>query len=601
MYKKKLKKIKKTFCSFFWTLLTTFFVACSGGKQLEKIAKEQQIHVEPNPLQVHGRAVHFKVSALLPPKLLQKATTYQATFFYTDLNPQKKQGFMEQVGNMTFKTDDYLKESKQALQEKEFSFAYEATKSEGNLLMKGWLQKGRKKQETPYFVLAKGLITTSLFCKNVLENLPADLAGKYALTATTQLPLDAQVAVLQEPTIFFFEKNNTTLSASKQRDSLVIAFLQNYFAKQKQAICKIKASFSVEGDENNNLILAQQRAENLREYLKILFAKYAPEIKPVFQIQAVATFQERKEELKFYSKAYFEKNISDQISQIIDNARDFASINAIFQGKSYYSVFLTEIYPRMRYARIEAGERVFQISDNERLKRNLDNKKWDAALFIYKEIIAKNDHPAAHNNLGALYLELFFREPDSLQKQALFKKATYHLEISKNIGESAENYYNLALLKNIFEGEDIKTYLKKALDLSDDKILNQKIKSLLAVVLMGEAKSDRDKKYKQAAKMLSETSPTFRNLFNKGLAHLLAGEYDEANQNLEKAKKQTEVEQGLVYYVQAINEIRKGNEEACLKLLQKACEIEPKFKKKATKDLEFERIALSKSFTDLLK
>src|SRR5690606_4011238 len=50
--------------------------------QMVKMAKEQQLTVTPNPLEVHKDTVAFDMAANLPVKMLKKGTVYSLNTFY---------------------------------------------------------------------------------------------------------------------------------------------------------------------------------------------------------------------------------------------------------------------------------------------------------------------------------------------------------------------------------------------------------------------------------------------------------------------------------------------------------------------------------------
>jgi hypothetical protein len=50
--------------------------------KMVKMAKEQQLTVTPNPLEVHKDTVAFEMAASLPVKMLKKGTSYTVNSFY---------------------------------------------------------------------------------------------------------------------------------------------------------------------------------------------------------------------------------------------------------------------------------------------------------------------------------------------------------------------------------------------------------------------------------------------------------------------------------------------------------------------------------------
>src|SRR5690606_13639044 len=69
--------------------------------QMVKMAKEQQLTVTPNPLEVHKDTVAFDMAANLPVKMLKKGTVYSLNTFY-------KYGENElALSPIEFKAEDY--------------------------------------------------------------------------------------------------------------------------------------------------------------------------------------------------------------------------------------------------------------------------------------------------------------------------------------------------------------------------------------------------------------------------------------------------------------------------------------------------------------
>ncbi len=64
-------------------ILGTFaFSGCNSLKKMVKMAQEQQLTVEPSPLELQGDSVSFNMSAKLPVKMLKKGKVYTVNTFY---------------------------------------------------------------------------------------------------------------------------------------------------------------------------------------------------------------------------------------------------------------------------------------------------------------------------------------------------------------------------------------------------------------------------------------------------------------------------------------------------------------------------------------
>src|SRR6201989_2421678 len=60
---------------------TLTFTGCTLPKMV-KMAKDQNLTVSPNPLEVHKDTVTYEMSATLPVKMLKKGTAYTVNSFY---------------------------------------------------------------------------------------------------------------------------------------------------------------------------------------------------------------------------------------------------------------------------------------------------------------------------------------------------------------------------------------------------------------------------------------------------------------------------------------------------------------------------------------
>src|ERR1700755_1133493 len=91
------------------------FTGCTLPKMV-KMAKEQNLTVSPNPLEVHKDTVTFEMSATLPAKMLKKGTAYTVNSFY-------KYGESElALEPVPFKAEDFPSTTEQPTTKKSFTF-----------------------------------------------------------------------------------------------------------------------------------------------------------------------------------------------------------------------------------------------------------------------------------------------------------------------------------------------------------------------------------------------------------------------------------------------------------------------------------------------
>ncbi len=100
--------------------------------KMVKMAKDQQLTVTPNPLEVHKDTVAFEMAASLPVKMLKKGTVYTVNSFY-------KYGENElALEPIPFKAEDYPNAStEQPRVTKSFFFPYQPAYKVGTLEVEG--------------------------------------------------------------------------------------------------------------------------------------------------------------------------------------------------------------------------------------------------------------------------------------------------------------------------------------------------------------------------------------------------------------------------------------------------------------------------------
>ena len=131
------------------------FTGCTLPKMI-KMAKEQNLTVTPNPLEVHKDTVSYEMAANIPAKMLKKGTAYTVNSFY---KAGDKEIALEPI---PFKAEAYPNSATEAPKvTKTFSFPYQPSLKTGVLQVEGVASKGTKSKVTPRMDVATGLITTS--------------------------------------------------------------------------------------------------------------------------------------------------------------------------------------------------------------------------------------------------------------------------------------------------------------------------------------------------------------------------------------------------------------------------------------------------------
>ena len=155
--------------------------------EMMKAAKEQNLNVEPNPLELHGDRVPFKLSAELPIKMMKKGTQYTLEVYYVPGDIEAMQDMQPlpsdaaKVKAITFKGDDYVGQTKNPKKEEAMEFAYTDKYERGGIFIKGIAGKvdkpAKSKEFGPLRLVVKdmrkvkGVATTSRLLKSPVAGL----------------------------------------------------------------------------------------------------------------------------------------------------------------------------------------------------------------------------------------------------------------------------------------------------------------------------------------------------------------------------------------------------------------------------------------------
>ena len=145
--------------SFALAIIGTIFFSGCALNQMVKMAKDQDLKVTPNPLELHGNTVDVEVSATLPVKMLKKNLVYALDARY------EYEGQSYDLERIEFVANDFPdRDTNQPRVVKNYSFEYAPGMEDGNLVVQGYAIDPRKNKEveaTPGMPIAPGLITTS--------------------------------------------------------------------------------------------------------------------------------------------------------------------------------------------------------------------------------------------------------------------------------------------------------------------------------------------------------------------------------------------------------------------------------------------------------
>lgn len=590
---------KLVYLTFLLAVLT--LSSCSLNKMIQ-MAKDQQLTVNPNPLEVHADSVSFDISATLPVKMLQKGKVYSLNTFYT------YGGSEMSLGTVEFKAENYPDAATtQPVATQNFSFPYDESLNRGNIEIQGVAldPKNGKTKSTERFAIASGLITTSTLVEAVYYPAYADHG------------YNNQEELIPANVNFYFEQGKSNLRYSERRSDRGKYFEAFIAEKNVTRTVTITGTHSPEGPERINSKLSESRAKVIENYYKRMMDKYdytdaAGEIRFILK-PVIEDWSEFKAALADYDGISSEGK-SEMLS-IVNGPGSFEDKEDRLQKVNGYKKVFKDIYPPLRSAKTEILRVKEKITDAEisvlakGITKNevsadtlsIEELMYAASLTpsleekeaIYKAAIKKEDSWNAHNNLGAVYIANAMENPSEAANYA--QQAETQFDIANNKKASAEAFVNLGSVY-LFQGNKAKAResLGKASTMSGNNELTAGMNGVAGSVNIMLAY------YDNAVKELSGSEETSVNMFNKGLAYILTKDYQNAVTAFGEA---TDLDDGnaKAYYGMAVAYARMNNGSKASEMLKKAVDNDASLKERAATDLEFVNFAGSAEFVDALK
>ena len=575
------------------------FTGCTLPSMV-KLAKQQNLQVTPNPLEVHKDTVNYSFSANLPVKMLKKGTVYTLNSFY-------KYGESElALDPIAFKAEDFPNSgTEQPKVTKAFSFPYKDAYKVGTLEVEGVASKGTKTKKTERLPVATGIITTSKLVQN----------SYYAAFADHGYNNQEELNPIIIPD-FLFERGKSVLRTSEMKSDKAKQLDAFIASKNVTRTVTITGTHSPEGLERINSKLSEERAKAIEKYYRAQMKKYdykgkADSIKFILK-PIVDDWTEFKNALAAYGGI-----TSDEKTEYLDIVNGGGSFEEQEKGlkrlKTYNKVF-KDVYPGLRAAKTEILTLKAKKSDAEMSVLAKQISKGEASAdalsveelmyaasltpsleekaAIYEAATKKGAYWNAHNNLGATYIAQAIENP--ARANELADKASAQLELAAKIKETPEVNANLASI-SLWKGNPWKAYSQAS------KALNGASGDLARGVNGVKGASEiYMANYDAAVRSESSATDTDVNLFNKGLAQVLTKDYANAATSFADASRKNS-NYALAYYGAAVAAARSGSGDAVVSNLTNAVKIDPNLKAKALTDLEFTKFATTESFRSALK
>jgi len=569
--------------------------------QMVKMAKEQKLTANPNPLEVHKDTVVFELAANLPVKMLKKGTVYTLNTFY-------KYGDKElALEPVVFKAEDFPNAStEQPKTTKTFTFPYQPALKSGIVQLEGSASKGTKAKVTPRMDVATGIITTSKLVQN----------SYYAAFAGHSYDNSEEIVPVVIPNFYFeqgksvLRKTEVTGETGKQLDAFIAT-------KNITRTVTITGTHSPEGRERVNSKLSEERAAAIEKFYREEMKKY--------------DYQNVSDTIKFILKpviddwngfksalASYEGLTADEKAKYLDvvnaGGGTFEEVEKKLQGLPGYKKILKDVYPGLRTASTEILTVKKKKTDAEisvlakqitQGTMKADTLSFDEMMYaatltpsmeekaaIYEAATKKGSNWSAHNNLGAAYLSLAM--DNSASATDLVAKAAAQLEIASKLKSTSEVNANLATVA-LWQGNPWKA----------NKLAGQALSGASNDVTAGVngvkgATEIYMAKYADAVRSTSSAKATYINLFNKGLAQLLNKDFANASASFGEASKANE-KFALAYYGAAVAAARQDNADGVVSNLTNAVKNDPSLKEAALTDLEFAKWSASDAFRNALK
>ena len=565
-------------------------ILLSGCKldKMIKLAQENDLQVNPNPLEVHGGNVPFEMSAVLPPKILPASTSFTLNTIYVYGDQEVN------VGSIEFTADDFPNSaSTTSRKSQDFSFPYQDGMNPGTLYIQGVAKDTRngKTKESERLAVAQGLVMTSGWVKDV------------AMSSYAEHGYNDKEELIPTNVDFFFDQGRSKLRTSLSYDGVSNKSkrdnLSGFIAeKNVTRTVTITGTHSPEGTETVNTDLSEDRAKEIENFYRGRMDRYDYKgaadsidfiLKPIVQDwsafkAALAAYDGIDEDEKSNYN-----NIINGSGSFVDKEKEFSKLT------SYKQVF-KEVYPGLRTAKTEVLTvkpkksnaeiavlaKAITGGDAEADTLTIEELMFSATLTpsleekaaIYKAAADKSGMWEAHNNLAAVHIEMA-KKGDASKLDG----AATQLEIAANKdGSAAEVKSNMAAVQ-ILQGDYAAAYETLGGVSSSSNEINGKVNAMKGAVEVRMAEYDKAK--------ASFTSATNNDnvKVDRGLAYLLSGDYTMADAEFKQ------VERADAYYLLAVSSARQSNASGVGSNLKKAVDAEPSLKDKALNDLEFTNFA----------
>tara|TARA_B100000886_G_scaffold318168_1_gene257990 strand:- start:2646 stop:4406 length:1761 start_codon:yes stop_codon:yes gene_type:complete len=573
------------------------FTACNPLKKMVELSKQQQINVNPNPIELAGTSVTFDVQTTLPKGMLPKGTSYTLNFEFEG----------NDVGSVEFNASDYPdSKTTTSTSTKSISVPYDRS------------TMGGAPGKLTTFGTAK-IVVTGKSLDTDKSNLADGVNNTITLTRATNLPTpkaypgytDAEETEITSVE-FYFNQGSSFLRGSEKKSDRGENFSAFLAEKNVTKGVNIIGAHSPEGSTKVNEALAAKRSATIEKYYRAEMDKYDYKDEAAnigFKlVPVVENWDALRNALK--NSDVVSSADESQILAIINGGGSFVDKEKSLSKLSSYKSLLGEVYPNLRNAQTEVTTIIEKKPNNEILaiaqnivsgESSSDALSHGELLFagtltpdlnekaaIYGSAVKWGGTWQAHNDFGSVHIQLARQEEEGSEAQLkLLEAAKTQLDISNTKNENAEAHLNLAAVaamqydwnlanEHINNAADLDlTYSERGYNLSKGTVL----------IPLGE--------YDNAITHFNKVGGNGWSKWRKGVIQLMLGEIDEARKEMSSLRKQFSdngwKETGGIDYVLAIISAREGDSSGVSSNLKLAIERDDDgdLKERLMNDVEF--------------
>ena len=395
---------------------------------------------------------------------------------------------------------------------------------------------------------------------------------------------------------FFFDQGRSNLKNSERSSERGDKFAAFIAEKNVTRTVTITGTHSPEGTETINSDLSEDRAAAIESFYRDRMKRYdymgaADSIdfilKPV--VQNWAAF---KAALAAYDG--IDAAAKKEYNDIINGTGTFVDKEKEMKKLSSYKKVFKDVYPGLRSAKtnvltvkpkktnaqIAVLAKAIANGDAEADTLSIEELMFSATLTpsleekaaIYKAAADASGMWQAHNNLAAVHIELA-KNGDASKLDG----AETQLEIAMKKNDNAFVQANMGAVK-VLQGSYDEAYSVLS-DTQGDNDVNAKVAAMKGGLEV------RMAEYDKAKASFSSASKSDNMQIDMGLAYLLSGDYQQADNALGR------VESADAYYLLAVSAARQNKVADVGTNLKKAVDAEPDYKDMALNDLEFTNFA----------